>query len=79
MADTYNIGPTVPALFAAHEARYKEAGKEIERLRLENKALRHKLQDAITRMDRARDILTDGRRHEWAMLDTNALRGEGEK
>lgn len=25
MSDTYNFGPTVPALFAAHERRYKEA------------------------------------------------------
>lgn len=25
MSDTYNFGPTVPALFAAHERRYQEA------------------------------------------------------
>lgn len=31
--DTYNIGPTVPALFKAHEDRYQEAGKEIDRLK----------------------------------------------
>jgi hypothetical protein len=33
MADTYNIGPTVPGLFRAHEDRYQEAQAEIERLR----------------------------------------------
>lgn len=38
MSDTYNIGPTVPGLFAAHESRFKEAADEIDRLRatLEN-------------------------------------------
>ena len=35
MADTYNIGPTVPGLFAAHEQRHQEAAKEVERLRAE--------------------------------------------
>jgi alkanesulfonate monooxygenase SsuD/methylene tetrahydromethanopterin reductase-like flavin-dependent oxidoreductase (luciferase family) len=33
MADTYNIGPTVPGLFRAHEERYREAQAEIERLK----------------------------------------------
>ena len=33
MSDTYNIGPTVPGLFAAHESRFKEAADEIDRLR----------------------------------------------
>ncbi len=32
MADTYNIGPTVPALFKAHEARYQEAQHRIRDL-----------------------------------------------
>jgi len=34
MTDTYNFGPTVPALFAAHEARYEKLAnhcKELER------------------------------------------------
>lgn len=35
MSDTYNIGPTVPALFRAHEERYQEAQKELARLRAE--------------------------------------------
>lgn len=38
--DTYNIGPTVPALFEAHERRYKAAVAEIERLEKENGVLR---------------------------------------
>lgn len=35
MADTYNIGPTVPALMKAHEERYAQAQKRIEELKLE--------------------------------------------
>lgn len=33
MSDTYNIGPTVPSLFAAHDRRYAEAQERIAGLR----------------------------------------------
>jgi hypothetical protein len=31
--DTYNVGPTIPALFEAHERRYKKAQEVITELR----------------------------------------------
>jgi hypothetical protein len=39
MADTYNFGPTVPALFIAHEQRHQEDLALIARLRKENEDL----------------------------------------
>ena len=44
MSDTYNIGPTVPGLFAAHESRFKEAADEIDRLRATLERLREALE-----------------------------------
>ncbi len=40
MADIYNMGPTVPALFKAHETRHQKAQKRIAELKAENAELR---------------------------------------
>ena len=62
MADTYNIGPTVPGLFRAHEDRYQEAQAEIERLR-----------EALRKIENARVIFTGGVRPPPAVALENVL------
>ena len=71
MADTYNMGATIPALFAAHEERYKKAGEEIDRLRAENESLRKIIQDWLD----CKDSRVESIHRERARA---ALRGEEE-
>jgi hypothetical protein len=53
-----------------------ERDKRITELEEENERLHKKFMSAVTRMDRARHILTDGNqenRLHWMMLDTSDL------
>lgn len=49
--DTYNIGPTTPGLFRAHEERYQELLKQLETERAHVGVLREALEYARTRFE----------------------------
>ena len=54
-----------------------QASVEIERLNKKVAELEAKLENAVSRMDRARDILTNGNptpSNNWGMLDTKDLK-----